>query len=123
MLQTTTLPRFGQYLLFAALACGLASAQMTTTGSVTGTVIDASGHAIAGAKVTLISDRTSESRTATTNEAGDFNMIAVQPDTYNLRIEQKGFKVHEKRGFVVAANDRVALADITLQVGEVTETV
>ena len=68
------------------------------------------------------SERTSEARTAISNEAGVFGLLAVQPDTYNLRIEQKGFKVQERRGLVVAANDRVSLGDITLQIGEVNET-
>ena len=39
-----------QYLLFATLACGLLPGQMTTTGAITGDVMDSSGHAIAGAK-------------------------------------------------------------------------
>jgi hypothetical protein len=111
------------YLLFTVLTCGLLSAQMTTTGSITGTVIDSSGHGIAGARITVTSDRTSETRTAMANETGDFTMIAVQPDTYNLRIEQKGFKVHERRGVSIAANERVAMGDVTLQVGDVTETI
>ena len=112
-----------QGLLFAIFSCGLLSAQMTTTGSITGDVMDTSGHAIAGAKITVTSERTSEVRTAITNESGTFNMIAVQPDTYNLRIEQKGFKAHERRGVSIAANEKVALGDVTLQVGEVTETI
>ena len=58
-----------------------------------------------------------------TNETGTFTMIAVQPDTYNLRIEQKGFKVHERRGVSIAANEKVSLGDVTLQVGDVTETI
>ena len=96
---------------------------MTTTGSITGDVMDTSGHAIAGAKITVTSERTSEVRTANTNEAGTFTMIAVQPDTYNLRIEQKGFKAHERRGVSIAANEKVSLGDVTLQVGDVTETI
>src|SRR6478736_5301315 len=74
-----------QGLVFAMFSCGLLSAQMTTTGSITGDVMDTSGHAIAGAKITVTSERTSEVRTAITNESGTFNMIAVQPDTYNFR--------------------------------------
>jgi hypothetical protein len=109
--------------LFAIFSCGLLSAQMTTTGSITGDIMDSSGHAIAGAKITVTSERTSEVRSAMTNEAGAFTMIAVQPDTYHLRIEQKGFKAHERRGVSVAANEKVSLGDITLQVGEVTETI
>lgn len=115
--------QFRRCLFFALVTCGLLSAQMTTTGSINGTVVDPSGHVIAGAKITLISDRTAEARTATSGEDGVFGMLAVQPDTYNLRIEQKGFKVQERRGLVVAANDRISLGDIALQIGEVSETV
>jgi hypothetical protein len=116
--------RYVCYGLFFALAtCGLLSGQMTTTGSINGTVVDPTGHVIAGAKITLMSERTSEARTAISNEAGVFGLLAVQPDTYNLRVEQKGFKVQERRGLVVAANDRVSLGDITLQIGEVNETI
>src|SRR5262245_43682500 len=110
-------------LLLAGLTCGLVSAQMTITGSMTGTVVDPSGNVIAGAKITLTSDRTSESRTAAASESGSFSLVALQPGTYNLRIEQKGFKTHERRGVVIAANERVALGDVMLQIGDVTETV
>ena len=110
-------------LFLAILSCGLMSAQMTTTGSIAGTVIDPSGHAIAGAKITLTSNHTAAARTALTNETGAFTMIAVQPDTYSLRIEQTGFKVQQRSGVVVAANERVALGAIAMQIGEVTETV
>jgi len=86
-------------------------------------VIDVSGHVIAGAKITLVSDRTSESRSTISTETGTFNIAAVQPDTYSLRVEQKGFKVYQSKGLTVAANARVSLGEITLQIGEVTETV
>ena len=61
------------------MACGLLSGKMITTGSITGAVIDASGHSIAGEKITLVSDRTAQLRTALTGEEGVFNMQAVQP--------------------------------------------
>src|SRR5204863_4891072 len=115
--------RVFQCLLSAALSTGLLSAQMTITGTISGTVADPSGQPMPGAKITLTSAKTSESRTTTTNETGVFNMIAVQPESYNLRIEQKGFKAYERRGVVVSANERVSLGDIVLQIGEVTETI
>src|SRR5262245_49536409 len=123
MLPTRTTRTLRDYLIFTALTCWLLPAQMTTTGSITGTVVDPSGHVIAGAKVTLISDRTSAARTSMAGEDGTFNMLAVQPDIYNMRIEQRGFKTHERRGLAIGANERVALGDVPLQIGEVTETV
>lgn len=113
----------GQLLLLGALACALASAQMTVTGTISGTVTDPSGQAIPGAKVTVTSTSTSEPRSAAANEFGAFNVVAVQPGTYNLRVEHPGFKAYERRGVVVSANERVALGDVVMQIGEVTETV
>jgi hypothetical protein len=96
---------------------------MTVTGTIAGNVVDSTGQAVAGAKVTLTSARTAESRATTTNELGAFTLNAVQPETYNLRIEQRGFKVYNRSNVVVSANERVATGDIVLQVGEVTESI
>src|ERR1041384_6276779 len=115
--------RASQYLLIVGLCCWLLPAQMTITGTVSGNIVDPSSQVIPGAKITLTSVRTSEVRTGVTNEAGAFTINAVRTGTYNLRIEQKGFKVYESRGLVVGANERLALGDIVLQIGEVTETV
>src|ERR1700676_4984133 len=93
-----------QGLLAAGLSCGLLFAQMTVTGTITGTVADPSGQGIAGAKITLTSASTADSRSAVAGETGAFNLNAVQPDTYNLRVEQRGFKAYERRGLVVSAN-------------------
>src|SRR5436309_14068296 len=110
-------------LLFTAFLCGLLSAQMTVTGTISGNVVDPSGQAIASARVTLTSTRSGESRSAVTNEIGAFTFNAVQPETYSLRVEQHGFKVYSRGTLVVSANERVATGDIVLEIGEVTETI
>ncbi|MBZ5625052.1 MAG: carboxypeptidase-like regulatory domain-containing protein [Acidobacteriia bacterium] len=115
--------QIGHGLLCAAFACGLLSGQMTVTGTISGTVVDPSGQVIAGARITLTSVRTSDTRTGLANEVGVFNLVAVQPDTYNLRVEQRGFKAYERRGVVISANERVATGNIVLEIGEVTETI
>jgi hypothetical protein len=96
---------------------------MTVTGTITGNVVDPTGQAVASAKVTLTSVDTSEVRTASANEIGVFTIAAVQPDTYNLRIEQRGFKSYSRAGLTVSANERLAIGDVMLQVGDVTETI
>src|SRR5437879_13409728 len=96
---------------------------MTGASTIGGNVADQSGQAVAGAKITLTSARTGEGRTTTTNELGAFTLNAVQPETYNLRVEQRGFKVYNRSNVVVSANERVSTGDIVLQVGEVTESV
>ena len=42
-----------RYLLFTALFCGILSAQMSVTGTISGTVVDPSGQAVAKAAIQL----------------------------------------------------------------------
>src|SRR5437870_1455716 len=79
-------------LLCVLLTSGLATAQ-TVTGTISGTVVDASDHAIAGATVTLVNEKTGDTRTVTTNESGGFTVPALQPGIYTARVEQKGFRI------------------------------
>lgn len=98
-------------------------AQMTITGTISGTVIDASGKSVPGAKITLISEKTRDIREASSSESGAFSLVAVQPDTYSMKVEHGGFRTFERTGIVVSANERIALGQVALQVGAVTETV
>ena len=113
--------RASQCLLAAVVSCWVLPAQMTVTGTITGNVVDPSGQAVANARITLTSVSTSEVRTGVASEVGAFTLAAVQPDTYNLRVEQKGFKAYSRTQLVVSANERVAIGDVIA--GEVTETI
>ena len=96
---------------------------MTITGTITGTVVDGSGGGVPGTKITLTSERTKEIREVSTSDGGTFNLVAVQPDSYRLKVEHGGFKSFERPGIVVTANERVALGQIVLQVGAVSDTI
>jgi hypothetical protein len=98
-------------------------AQMTITGSISGTVVDPSGSAVPDAKITLTSQSTKQTREAATNESGAFNLVAVQPDAYSIKVEHAGFKTFERTGLVVSANERLSIGQLILQVGAVNETV
>ena len=118
-------------LLLKALALGLAVlvatamsvAAQTTSGSLSGTVNDAKGAAITGARVQVTSTSRNETRTTQTGEDGRFVFSQLQPDTYKLRVEANGFKSYELEGLVLNANDKISAPDIELQVGAVTESV
>src|SRR6516165_10660197 len=100
------------FLLLAALSCGQAFGQMSVTGSVTGTVLDASGGVVAGATVTLTSETTKEVRDTKSNGEGLFSFNAVPRDSYRLKAEHTGFKAFERKGIAVSANERVALGAV-----------
>jgi Carboxypeptidase regulatory-like domain/TonB-dependent Receptor Plug Domain len=104
------------------LLCGESQAQLVT-GSISGSVIDASGGAVAGAKVTVINERTGEARAAQSNDAGAFNFPALQPGAYTIKIERQGFRGLEQKNLILTANDKLSLGDLELQVGQVSETV
>jgi hypothetical protein len=112
-------------ILCALLLAGSAdlSAQMTVTGSISGSVTDPSGQMVPGAVVTIRSVNTGDTKSATTNDTGAFSFIAVPPETYTLKVERQGFKTFERTDLVVSANERVAVGDIQLQVGQVSDTV
>ncbi len=122
------MPRLKRYLLSmavmicASLMVNQAVAQ-TVSGRISGTVVDASNNAVAGATVTLINERTSDSRTAATNDSGAFDFAAVLPGAYTIKVEQKGFRSFERKGNVLTANEHLGVGELALQVGEVSETV
>lgn len=109
------------FLLVGMLAAS-AIAQ-SVTGSISGTVTDATGGVVVGASVTLHSDQTGTTRTATTGEDGRFTFAALQPGAYSLLVEQPGFQRLERKNAVLTANENLALGELGLQAGQVTETV
>ncbi len=87
------------------------------TASLTGTVRDATGAAVAGAQVTVSSTEHGIKRDTTTNATGEYSESALPaPATYSVTVTSKGFRKFEARGVVlnVAQKSRV---DVTLQVG------
>ncbi len=109
-------------LCLALAPFGIASAQ-SIMATVTGRVIDPSGNVIASAPITLLNERTSDSRKGTTNELGAFAFPSVQPGVYTLRVEQPGFRTFERTGINLSANERLSVGDVTLDIGAVTEKV
>jgi hypothetical protein len=109
--------------LFVVLLFGGEALSQTVTGTISGTVTDASGGIIPGATVMLISEKTGESRNVIANDEGRFSFAAVQPGPYTVKVEQKGFQTLERKGTVLSANENLALGDVPLQAGQVSETV
>ena len=110
-------------LLGLALTAGPVFAQITT-GTLAGTVRDASGATMPGVVVTA----TSESRntlvaTVTTNTDGDYVIPNVAADTYTVELKLSGFKPVKRSGVSVSGGGRVVIPSITLEVGGASETV
>ncbi len=95
----------------------------TVTGTISGTVTDASGQVIQNATVTLVNERTGDRRTVTTNETGGFVFAVTPPGIYTITVDQRGFRKFERKGNVLTANEHLSIGNLALVVGELTETV
>jgi hypothetical protein len=91
-------------------------------GRIQGTVRDQSGGTIAGATVTVTDVLKGVSRTLTTDEAGEYAAPNLDPSTYRVRVEYKGFRAFERQGLEVGVGQDAKI-DITLQPGEQNQTV
>lgn len=107
-------------LAIALLAGGMLLAQ--TAGSITGTVTDASGAVVPGATVTLQSVAQGWTRTAATNQDGNYLFGGLGQGAYNLTITAHGFKTYHATNVNLATAETMR-ANVSLQVGAVSSTV
>jgi hypothetical protein len=106
--------------LFALIApCALAQ---ETTGSIQGTVTDASGAAVSGARVEASSPALVRPLTVTTDAGGTYVFASLPPGTYTLTVSASGFATIKQEGISLQIG-KVLSADLQLQVGNVAENV
>lgn len=98
-------------------------AAQTVNGTLTGTVVDASGATIQGAQVLIVNQGTGEQRNTVTSASGIFEFSALQPGVYTVRVQQSGFKILERSNVTVTALEHVVLGNMALGVGGATEEV
>ena len=103
--------------MFSALALS-----QTTAGRLLGTLTDQSGAAVPGATVSVTDAERGTARTATTDDSGDYAVPDLQPGTYKIHVEAKGFKAAERPSVQIEVASDVR-ADFALQPGQVTEIV
>ena len=93
-----------------------------TTATISGTVTDASGAAVAGAKIKATNLDTNVSRTGSSQADGGFSLLFLPIGAYKVEVDSTGFKKFEQTGIVLEVN-RNARVDAVLQLGSITETV
>jgi hypothetical protein len=107
-------------LLFFASCTGLLA--QTITGSVTGTVSDPSGAAIAGAKVVAVNVDTGVQTPTTTNTAGVYTIRFLQIGHYKINISASGFNSSTAGPFALEVSQEARI-DAKLNVGSTNENV
>jgi hypothetical protein len=92
------------------------------TATISGTVTDPSGAVLVGARVTATDQDRNTSLSATTNDAGSFNLPRLPIGKYNVRVEKDGFQTGLQSGIELQLNQNAKLAFV-MQVGNVNQVV
>ncbi len=110
---------------FAAACAAIAIMTFTTAwaqtyqGGIRGQVRDQQG-VIPGAEVILVNEDTNTTRSAVTNEVGEYALTAVLPGMYTVTASLPGFKTGERKALRIGTQQTV-VADFTLEVGAINE--
>jgi hypothetical protein len=109
--------------VFAILACTAGTSWgQTATGQITGTVTDASGALVSGAKIKITSTLTGLARETTTDGRGTYSVPLLPVSAYLVTAEKDGFKLAASSANELKV-DQVLRVDLTMELGSLTETV
>src|ERR1035437_5473816 len=92
------------------------------TGKIVGSVLDPSGAPIAGAKVTVTNEGTAESRSAITDDSGNFVFPILGVGNYTVKAEAAGFEGYQQKGIVLQVDQNITV-NAHMKVGSNTEVV
>ena len=97
-------------------------AQATASASLSGTVLDKNQAVIKGATVTATNKATAQTRTATTNDSGEYKIDLLPAGSYDIKVSASGFAdvTSENVELLVGKTNRV---DVSMAPGGVTGTV
>src|ERR1022692_2927175 len=110
---------FAIAILLLTVAPGFAQ---TTSGTIVGTVTDASGGVIPQTPVTLVNVATTTKTESMTDASGYYQFVNVQPTTYKITINKPGFKQLTSAAFKLEVEGSVRV-NLTLEVGSESQTV
>jgi Carboxypeptidase regulatory-like domain len=109
-------------LTLLAMSASTLMAQSAGTSGLAGTVTDPSGAAVPNVTVTIISNDTGQTRTATTGADGTYKFGLLPPGTYHVRFAATGFKTAEVGAVTLNVTETPEL-NRTLEIGQQTEEV
>jgi hypothetical protein len=103
------------------VAAAVAASAQTTTGAITGRVVDSQGLSVPGVTITVASPALQGLQTAVSSENGDYIVPLLPPGTYRVTFELSGFQTLT-RSVAIAATQTVPL-NVTIGPAAVEQTV
>src|ERR1051326_1403287 len=100
-------PAMSPWMLLLLILVFAATAFAQTTAKILGTVSDATGAAIPGAKVTIKSAASGIERTTQTSDTGSYEVAALPPGTYSVQVEKNGFETQLVKEVVLDVSNNV----------------
>ena len=101
---TVGLRTFCAFLVALVLGAGHVYAQAGATAQISGTVRDASGGVLPGVDVTATQTETNFSRSAVTDENGNYMLPNLPVGPYRLQAMLSGFRTFRQTGIVLQVN-------------------
>lgn len=86
------------------------------TGSIRGTIVDASGATVQGASVSAIQAETGLTRSAVSDRSGEYLILELPVGHYSIKATAKGFETYIQQGIVLDVNE-TATVPLRLAVG------
>ncbi len=108
--------------LLAGIFLFVPSAKAQVSAAISGRVIDPAGATVSGAEVTAKNVETGGTRSATTDDAGQFWVPSLAVGEYELHIGKQGFQ-EEVRGGIHLAVGQQAVVEFALRVGTISDQV
>ena len=108
--------------LCLSLALAVSVWAQTANSRISGTVTDATGAVVSGAKVTAKNEATGVTYTQATTSAGLYAFPSLPVGSYAITVEMRGFKTTNQIGLILQV-DTPLVADVTLAVGQASEIV
>jgi hypothetical protein len=102
------------------LAAPAALQAQVTSARLSGSVLDASGAAVAGAQVKATSTATNLTQNVTADGAGNYAFASLPPGPYTVTVDASGFQESVDTGIVLTVGQSASL-NITVKVGQATE--
>lgn len=109
--------------ILIALAFSMALAAQTSTGTLAGSILDASGAVVPGATIRLIGTDTGEQvRELASSPDGTFVAPLLRPAAYTIEVSAQGFKKLVRSGIVLRVDEQLSVR-LTLETGATSDSI
>jgi len=106
---TTIKKLFAFISIILSLAATARPQAQATSANLRGTVTDSTGAVVVGATVSVIAAERGITRSASTNDRGEYQFLLLPPGQYEVRVEASGFRTQISRGVTLTVGQSQVL--------------